>query len=84
MPVGSIPELTTNNVEKGGMPFRMSRALRFWVEIECDLQDLRKADAEEIAAILQAFEQCGDAMRSVNRRGQIIWKATPQMMVRVG
>ena len=80
MPGGAFPEFPTNNLEKPAMPFRMSRTLRFLVEVECDQQDLRKADDKEIAAILQVFEQRGDAMRSLNRRGQVVWKATPEML----
>ena len=65
------------------MPFRMSRTLRFWVEAECDSQDLRRADDKEVAAILQEFEACGDAMRSLNGRGEVIWKASPQLLERL-
>ena len=73
-------ELATNNLEKPAMPFRMSRELKFWVEVECDQQDLRRPDDREVAAILREFEGCGDAMRSLNRRGQVVWKATPEML----
>ena len=62
------------------MPFRMSKTLRFWVEAECEEQDLRKADDTEVTAILRGYERCGDAMRSLNRRGEIVWKATPQLV----
>ena len=62
------------------MPFRMSRELKFWVEVECDQQDLTQANDGDVAAILREFEQCGDAMRSLNRRGEVVWKATPQML----
>ena len=65
------------------MPFRMSRALRVWVEADCKWQDLRQADDNEVAAILQNFERCGDAMRSLNRHGEIIWNATPQLLTRL-
>ena len=65
------------------MPFRMSKPLRFWVEVETEYQDLRKAHDKEVAAILQEFEACGNAMRSVNRNGQVIWKATPEMLSRL-
>ena len=65
------------------MPFRMSRTLRFWVEVETEYQDLRKADDKEVAAILQEFEACGEAMRSLNRRGKVVWKASPQMLERL-
>jgi hypothetical protein len=78
--VDLFAELATNNLEKPAMPFRMSRELKFWVEVECDQQDLRKTDDKEVAAILREFEQCGDAMRSLNRRGQVVWKATPEML----
>ena len=76
-------ELATNNLEKPAMPFRMSRELKFWVEVECDQQDLSWADDRDVAAILREFEQCGDAMRSLNRHGQVVWKATPQMLERL-
>jgi hypothetical protein len=81
--VDLFAELATNNLEKPAMPFRMSRTLRFWVEVECELQDLRKADDKEVAAILREHERRGDVMRSLNRRGQVVWKATPQMLERL-
>jgi hypothetical protein len=65
------------------MPFRMSKTLRFWVEVECEEQDLTQANDSEVAAILREYEQCGDAMRSLNRRGQVVWKATPEMLERL-
>jgi hypothetical protein len=65
------------------MPFRMNRKLRFWVEVECKQQDLLCTDDEEVGAILQEFEQCGDAMRSLDSRGEVIWRATPQMLERL-
>ena len=83
MSVGAFAELATNNLEKRAMPFRMSRELKFWVEVECGQQDLRRADDREIAAILREHERRGDAMRSLNRRGQIVWKATQQMLERL-
>jgi hypothetical protein len=61
----------------------VSRELKFWVEVECKLQDLRKADNKEVATILREHERRGDAMRSLNRRGQVVWKATPQMLERL-
>jgi hypothetical protein len=32
---------------------------------------------------LLQFERRGDAMRSVNRRGRIVWKASPEMLERL-
>ena len=83
MRVDIFVEITTNNLEKPLMPFRMSPTLRFWVEAECELQDLHRAGDREVAGILQALEQSGDAMPSVNRRGQVVWKATPEMLERL-
>jgi len=83
MSVDAFAELATNNLEKPAMRFRMSRELKFWVEVECDQQDLRRADDSEVAAILRECERRGDAMRSLNRRGQVVWKATPQMLERL-
>jgi hypothetical protein len=83
MSVGAFSEIATNNLKKPAMPFRMSRELKFWVEVECELQDLRKTNDKEVAAILREHERRGDAMRSLNRRGQVVWKATPQMLERL-
>ncbi len=65
------------------MTFRMSQKLRFWVEVECDPEDINPADDRQVAAILREFEQCGDAMRSLNRRGELFWKASPQLLERL-
>jgi hypothetical protein len=81
--VGLFAELATNNLEKPAMPFRMSRELKFWVEVECDQQDLSWGDDRDVATILREHERRGDAMRSLNRRGQVVWKATPQMLERL-
>ena len=62
------------------MRFRMSRELKELVEAECEEQDLTQADDKEVAAILQEFEQSGHAMRALNRRGQVVWKPTPNML----
>lgn len=62
------------------MPFHMSRTLRFWVEAECDSQYLRRADDKEVAAILLNFEDQGYAFRSLNRRGEVMWKASPYFL----
>ena len=53
MLVDLFAELATNNLEKPGMPFRMSRELKFWVEVECDQQDPSWADDRDVAAILR-------------------------------
>ena len=65
------------------MPFRMSRELEFWVEVECDQKNLSWADDRDVAAILRECERRGDAIRSLNLRGEVVWKATPQMLERL-
>jgi hypothetical protein len=81
--VDLFAEIANNNLEKPAMPFRMARELKFWVEVECELQDLTQADDSEVAVILREFERRGDAMRSLNLRGEVVWKATPQMLDRL-
>jgi hypothetical protein len=68
------------------MKFRMSRILRFWIDVEYnDLRDQaperRKADL--IVTILRQFEAAGDAMRYLDAHGRVAWKATPSMLTRL-
>jgi hypothetical protein len=68
------------------MKFRMSRILRFWIDVEYeDIRDQapgrRRPDL--IAQILHEFEEAGDAMRYLNADGRIAWKATPRMLTRL-
>ena len=66
------------------MKFRMSRILRLWVECEVvrdQSAGLTKSDL--IAQILREFEEAGDAMRYLNSKGEIAWKATPGMLARL-
>ena len=55
------------------MSFRISQPLRFEVSLLCKPID------REIGRVLQAFERRGDAMRTLNRRGEVVWKATSQL-----
>jgi hypothetical protein len=45
--------------------------------------EINPADDRQVATILREFERCGEAMRSLNGRGQVIWKASPQMLERL-
>ena len=65
------------------MKFRMDETLRFWVD--CSYEDKKYENANRtktdlIAAILGEYERSGDAMRYLNARGQIAWKASPFML----
>ena len=67
------------------MKFSMDATLRFWVD--CSYEDktyenANRTRAELIAEILREYEQAGDAMRHLNAKGQIAWKASPWMLLR--
>ena len=59
------------------MPFRMSRTLKFEVEIKCNKQNGFMFKDRDVAPILLQMERDGDAMRCLNKRGQLIWRLTP-------
>jgi predicted transcriptional regulator len=68
------------------MKFRMDTTLRFWVD--CSYEDRKyktanRTRAELIAEILHDYERSGDAMRYLNTKGQIAWKASPSMLSRL-
>ena len=65
------------------MKFRMDKTLRFWVD--CSYEDRKhenanRTRAELIAEILREYERSGDAMRYLNAKGNIAWKASPAML----
>jgi len=65
------------------MKLRMDRTLRFWVDvayenIKSDHPKLTKRQL--IAEILHQYQERGDAMRCLNKRGRIVWKATPRFL----
>jgi hypothetical protein len=65
------------------MKLHMDKTLRFWVA--CSYEDKRhenasRTRAELIAEILREYERHGDAMRYLNTKGQIAWKASPAML----
>jgi hypothetical protein len=68
------------------MKFRMSRILRFWVDVEYEAVknlDPNRRKSDLIAQILREFEEAGDAMRYVDTKGEIARKATPRMLSRL-
>ena len=65
------------------MHFRMEKTLRFWVD--CSYEDQRHDNSDRtknelIADILHDYERSGHAMRYLNVKGQIAWKASPRML----
>ena len=68
------------------MRFRMTKVLRFWVDVECERNKNDRPGrprTELLAQILQKFEEVGEAMRYLTKRGEIGWKATPGMLARL-
>ncbi len=65
------------------MKLRMDKTLSFWVD--CSYEDKKyenanRTKAELMAEILREYERSGDAMRYLNAKGQIAWKASPLML----
>ena len=68
------------------MKCRMTGILRFWVIVEYErIKNHRpgRPRTELVAQILEKFEEAGDAMRYLNPKGKIAWKATPGMLSRL-
>jgi hypothetical protein len=68
------------------MKFRISKVLRFWVDVEVERIKNRgpsRFRTELLGQILREFEEAGDAMRYLNTKGEIAWKATPGMLSRL-
>jgi hypothetical protein len=68
------------------MKFRMTKILRFWVDVEYErIRNHHPGGprTELIPQILREFEEAGDAMRYLNTKGEIAWKATPGMLTRL-
>jgi hypothetical protein len=65
------------------MKLRMEETLRFWVDaayehIKREHRNLTKRQL--VAQVLRKYEERGDAMRCLNRRGRITWKASPRFL----
>ncbi len=61
------------------MRFRVSRKLRSWVETGLKSENFRHTSDKEITAVLRWDERHGYAMRTLDRHGRIVWKATPKL-----
>ena len=65
------------------MKLRMEKSLKF--RVDCSYEDKKHENAnharvELIAEILRDYERSGHAMRYLNTKGQIAWKASPRML----
>jgi hypothetical protein len=65
------------------MKLRMTKKLKFWVDVACEKRKAATAAESRQALIgksLREFEQAGDAMRYLRSDGKVGWKATPRML----
>ena len=68
------------------MKFRMTKVLRFWVDVEYERIKNHapgRPRTELLAQILRKFEEAGEAMRFFDAKGRIAWMAPPRMLRRV-
>jgi hypothetical protein len=68
------------------MKIHMTKVLRFWVDVEYEqIKNLasKRTKTGLIAQILRKFEEAGEAMRYLNAKGKIGWRATPGMLTRL-
>jgi hypothetical protein len=68
------------------MKSRMSKTLKFWVDVACEQRKSHapgKSRQTLIAQLLHEWEKAGEAMRYLDRHGRIAWKATPKMLDRL-
>jgi hypothetical protein len=68
------------------MTVYMTKVLRFWVDVEYERTKNHASGRgrnELIAQILRKFEEAGEAMRYLNTKGEVAWKATPGMLSRL-
>jgi hypothetical protein len=65
------------------MKFRMDKTLRFWVGVA---YDAIKSDHDNVtkqqllSQVLRQYEKRGDAMRCLDNKGKIAWKASPRFL----
>ena len=62
---------------------QMDKILRFWAEVACENIQSSGANLTKrqlLAQILQQYERRGDALRCLDKRGKIVWKASPRFL----
>jgi hypothetical protein len=68
------------------MKSRMTKKLKFWVDVACEQRKASTSPRSRqalIAEVLSEFEEAGDAMRYVRADGKIGWKPTQLMLDRL-
>jgi hypothetical protein len=65
------------------MKLRMTKKLKFWVDVACEQRKALtcpKSRHALVSEVLHEFEEAGDAMRYLRADGKVGWKATPRML----
>ncbi len=65
------------------MKFRMDKTLRFWVDVTYEhikSHHDKLTKRQLVAQVLRKYEQRGDAMRCLDSRGKLAWKASPRFL----
>lgn len=65
------------------MSLRMSKKLKFWVDIALQNRQSSEKRLTLIKDVLAEFEAAGEAYRRRNRDGRVIWKPSKQMLRRL-
>jgi hypothetical protein len=68
------------------MKSRMTKKLKFWVDVACAQRKARTSPEGRhalVSEVLHEFEMAGDAMRYLRADGKIGWKPTQWMLDRL-
>jgi hypothetical protein len=70
------------------MSFRLDKILREFIEYDLGVTRLGRSPGQAtprlfLAKTLAMLEACGDAMRTLDVKGNICWKATPALRDRI-
>jgi hypothetical protein len=70
-------------LRRSSVKLPLDKTLRFWVDVACDeikLDHIELTKSQLVAEILRQYERRRDAMRYLDKRGKIAWKASPSML----
>jgi hypothetical protein len=76
-------ERNAPNAGNSTMKIRMDKTLRFWTAVAAEhikSSNSKLSRRQLVAQILREYERRGDAMRCLNKRGRIVWKASPRFL----
>ena len=65
------------------MKLRTDRTLKFWIDVTYERLKRHHPNLTKrqlVAQILREYESRGQAMRYLNKRGKIAWKASPRFL----